>query len=74
MANAKTEYSKKLRAKTPTARKKELIPDGKLKENSLKFDADSTAELDAVLSESGASRPQAIKALCEFYRTQQKSR
>nr|DAU94668.1 MAG TPA: antitoxin [Caudoviricetes sp.] len=74
MANAKTEHSKKLRAKTATARNKQLIADGKLKQISLKLDADTAAEFDAILSEFGASRPQAIKALCEFYRTQQKSR
>lgn len=69
MANSKTDHSKKLRAKTAAEFNKRMLETGKMKQISLKLNSELADEFDAVLAELGESRPQAIKALCEFYRT-----
>ncbi|MBE2898395.1 hypothetical protein HPC37_06140 [Pasteurellaceae bacterium 20609_3] len=71
MANAQTEHSKKLRAKTAAAHNKALLASGKVKRILLQLDANVAAEFDAIVSELNVSRPQALKALCELYRQQQ---
>ncbi|MGX2949358.1 hypothetical protein ACWIUA_00420 [Ursidibacter sp. B-7004-1] len=67
MANL-TEHSRKLRAKTALEHTKRSLAEGKTRQILLRMDTTLADEFDAVLSELGSSRPQAIKALCEFYR------
>ena len=74
MANSMTEHSKKLRAKTSAAHTKKLLENGAVRRISLQMPTAVANEFDAVLAEFGDSRPQAIKALCEFYRNHQESR
>lgn len=69
MANSNTEHSKKLRAKTAAAHTKKLLESGEVRRILLQMPTELADEFDAVLAEFGGSRPQAIKALCEFYRT-----
>ncbi|KMK51485.1 hypothetical protein RO21_06105 [[Actinobacillus] muris] len=47
---------------------KKSLADGKSRQILLRMDKAIADEFDAVLAEFGGSRPQAIKALCEFYR------
>lgn len=68
MANSNTEHSKKLRAKTAATYTKKLLESGAARRILLQLPADLADEFDSVLAEFGGSRPQAIKALCEFYR------
>lgn len=74
MSNSMTAHSKKLRAKTAAAHTKKLLESGAVRRILLQMPADLADEFDAVLAELGTSRPQAIKALCEFYRNHQESR
>lgn len=69
MANAQTEHSKKLRAKTSAEHTKKLLAEGKVKRYGFMLKTEVAEEFDAVLAELGGSRPEAIKALCAFYRS-----
>ena len=66
-----TEHSKKLRAETAAAHTKKLLESGAVRRILLQLPTAVANEFDAVLAEFGGSRPQAIKALCEFYRAHQ---
>lgn len=66
-----TEHSRKLRAKTALEHTKKSLAEGKTRQILLRMDAALADEFDAVLKEFGGSRPEAIKALCEFYRHHQ---
>lgn len=72
MANANTDHSKKLRAKTATAHTKKALEKGEIRRILLQMPTELANEFDAILAELGNSRPQAIKALCEFYRANKK--
>ncbi|MEE3608244.1 hypothetical protein [Avibacterium paragallinarum] len=69
MANAMTEHSKKLRAKTAAAHTQKALEEGKVRRILLQMPTDLANEFDEILAELGNSRPQGIKALCEIYRT-----
>ncbi|WP_439236707.1 hypothetical protein [Lonepinella koalarum] len=68
MANAITEHSKKLRAKTAHEWNKKMLEQGKVQRISLQLATDTAQEFDAICAELGVARPQAIKTLCELYR------
>lgn len=72
MANAMTEHSKALRAKTAKAHTEKMRAEGKIKQIGLSLPADLAAEFDAVLAELGDSRVSGIRALCAFYRENKK--
>lgn len=69
MANALTEHSKKLRAKTASEHNKRLREAGLVKVISMQLPTELATEFDAILKELGKSRTEAVKALCEFYRS-----
>lgn len=70
MANAMTEHSKKLRAKTANERNKRLLAEGKIKQFSVRLDTELADEFNAILDEIGGTKAHAIKVLCEVYRKQ----
>lgn len=72
MANAMTEHSKKLRAKTAAEHTKKAIAEGRMRQILVRMETAVADEFDAILAEFGGSRPQAIKALCAFYREHSK--
>lgn len=67
MANSNTEHSKKLRAKTAAEHLKRKLADGSLRQYGIKLPKEDADLFDRIVEELGVSRPQAIKALCEFY-------
>lgn len=71
MSNSNTEHSKKLRAKTALEHTKRSLAEGKTRQILIRMETAVADEFDAILQELGGSRPQAIKALCEFYRQHQ---
>lgn len=71
MANANTEHSKKLRAKTAAARNKALIAQGVIKQISLTLPTEELAEFEGLAKELGLSRPRLLKKLIEFYKEHQ---
>lgn len=73
MSNSMTEHSKKLRAKTAAAANKKALEEGRVRQIVLRMNTPDADEFDAVLAEFGGSRPQAIKALCAFYRQHQQA-
>lgn len=68
MANAKTEHSKWLRAKTATEYNKKLLANGTVKQISLKLPTEIANNFDAIVAELGVSRPECLRILCELYR------
>lgn len=68
MANSNTEHSRKLRAETAKAHVKKLLESGVVKQFTVRLPTETAEELNAVLAEIGGTKPQALKALCEFYR------
>lgn len=72
MANAQTEHSKKLRAKTAAAYTKRALEDGSIRRIMLQLQREDADEFDAIAKAEGLSRPQALKMLCALYRKSQK--
>ncbi|STO64780.1 Uncharacterised protein [Haemophilus parahaemolyticus] len=68
MANAQTEHSKALRAKTANERNKRLREAGLVKAITLQLPTETAEEFNAILKELGNSRTESVKTLCEFYR------
>lgn len=71
MANAQTEHSKKLRAKTAAEWSKKQLAEGNLKRMTLQLSTEVAELFDDVAAELGLSRPQTLKAVLEFYRSHQ---
>lgn len=71
MANAQTEHSKKLRAKTAAEWSKKQLAEGNLKRMTLQLSTEVAELFDGVAAELGLSRPQTLKAVLEFYRSHQ---
>ncbi|NBI12543.1 hypothetical protein GVX81_02670 [[Haemophilus] felis] len=70
MANAMTEHSKQLRAKTAAEWKRKQRELGLAKQFSVTLETAVCDELNAILAEIGGTKAQAIKRLCELYRRQ----
>ncbi|NBI43934.1 hypothetical protein GVX76_10780 [[Haemophilus] felis] len=68
MANAMTEHSRKLRAKTANEYNKRMLAEGKVKQFSVRMETAIADEFTDVLNEIGGTKAQAIKKLCEIYR------
>lgn len=71
MANAQTEHSKKLRAKTAAEWSKKQLAEGNVKRMTLQLPTEVAELFDDVAAELGLSRPQTLKAVLEFYRSHQ---
>lgn len=71
MANAQTEHSRKLRAKTASEWAKKQIAEGKIKQVKMDLSAELAGEFDALVAEQGTSRPKTLKMLIDFYRSHQ---
>lgn len=71
MANAQTEHSRKLRAKTASEWTQKQISEGKIKQVKMNLSAELTDEFDALVAEQGTSRPKTLKMLIDFYRSHQ---
>ena len=70
MANSMTEHSRKLRSKTANEYNKRLLAEGKVKQFSVRMETEIADEFNAILTEIGGTKAQAIKRLCEIYRSQ----
>lgn len=68
MANALTEHSRKLRAKTANEYNKRMLAEGKMKQFSVRMETAIADEFSLVLAEIGGTKAQAIKKLCDIYR------
>lgn len=68
MANSNTEHSKQLRAKTAAEWKRKQRELGLSKQFSVNLETALYNELNAILTEIGGTKAQALKTLCEIYR------
>ena len=68
MANAMTEHSKKLRAKTAAEWTKKRIAEGKIKVISLQLEPALLAEFDAMAKAKGLSRRAAFEEIWAFWK------
>ena len=68
MANAITEHSRKLRAKTARLANDKAIAEGRARRILMQLPAEVADEFDSICAELGLSRPQALKVLCERFR------
>lgn len=68
MANAQTEHSKQLRAKTAAEWKRKKRESGLAKQFTVSLETSLSEEFNAILAEIGGTKAQAIKKLCEMYR------
>ena len=71
MANAQTEHSKALRAKTAAEWNKKQKELGLRKSVSFNLTTETANELNAILAELGGKKSEAIAKLCTFYRQHQ---
>lgn len=69
MANANTEHSRKLRAKTATEYNRQKLKSGELKAISLKLKPELLEQFDNLGNNLGLSRPVLIAFLLEHYNT-----
>ncbi|STZ77199.1 hypothetical protein [Bergeriella denitrificans] len=67
MANAQTEHSKKLRAKTAAAHNKAKLASGERKTLSLNGKAEEIDTINAAIAKAGGSKVKALSAICAFY-------
>lgn len=71
MANAQTEHSKALRAKTAAEWNRKQKELGLRKNISFNLPTETADELNAILAELGGTKIEAIGKLCAFYRQHQ---
>ena len=68
MTKSITEHSRKVKAEFAAKWNKQQLAQGKVKRMTVQLERADFDEFDAICAELGLSRPQAIKALCAFYR------
>lgn len=67
MANAQTEHSKKLRAKTAAEWSKKQLAEGHIKRMTLQLPSEVADLFDEIATALQLSRPQTLKAVLAFY-------
>lgn len=67
MANANTDHSRKLRAKTANDWVKKQLESGELKQINLRLPKETAEMFDSLCEKLELSRPQALKTLIEHY-------
>lgn len=67
MANAMTEHSKKLRARTANERNKRLLEQGLVARIGVQVPKKTAEQFDEIAEKLGLSRPKAFEVMCEAF-------